>query len=165
MTPSDTELFFEFLATEAALLRCALEGWADIHDESAIEAGEPMTPAGPPAFAQVLFNRGWSRLRELEDALGRIEGGDFGACVDCGERISPKRLAATPWVSRCLRCQEAAKNRINRKDDPASLSLGLNRESTEAARFLVTTTFATSRHSCKHRFRYEMKRSRKKGNV
>lgn len=48
------------------------------------------------------------RLREVRDALGRIDAGTYGVCLDCGQDIKPKRLAAVPWASTCIICQEAA---------------------------------------------------------
>jgi DnaK suppressor protein len=47
------------------------------------------------------------RLLELiDEALARIEAGEFGECVNCGEEIQPKRLDAIPWTPHCIRCQE-----------------------------------------------------------
>ena len=47
-------------------------------------------------------------LRGVKAALRRIRDGGFGTCIDCESAIGPKRLAAVPWASRCIRCQEAA---------------------------------------------------------
>ena len=47
-------------------------------------------------------------LRQVRAALRRIHDGSFGTCEDCESQISPKRLAAVPWASRCIQCQEAA---------------------------------------------------------
>ena len=49
-----------------------------------------------------------NRLREVRAALRRIDAGTFGICVGCDENINPKRLAAVPWASSCIVCQEAA---------------------------------------------------------
>ncbi len=46
-------------------------------------------------------------LLEIEAALKRIEGGDFGDCFECGELISPGRLAANPAVRLCISCAQA----------------------------------------------------------
>ncbi|MFA6263345.1 MAG: TraR/DksA family transcriptional regulator [Candidatus Babeliales bacterium] len=46
-------------------------------------------------------------LHLMEDALGRIERGEYGICVDCGEPISEKRLESFPYAARCIICQEA----------------------------------------------------------
>jgi DnaK suppressor protein len=45
-------------------------------------------------------------LRDTRAAIRRIDDGVFGACIDCEEDISMKRLAAVPWAARCIPCQE-----------------------------------------------------------
>lgn len=45
-------------------------------------------------------------LREIGDALERIEQGSYGICMDCEEPISVKRLEAVPWARYCVTCQE-----------------------------------------------------------
>lgn len=47
-------------------------------------------------------------LRDVKAALRRIHDGSFGSCLECERAISPKRLAAVPWASRCIECQDAA---------------------------------------------------------
>jgi DnaK suppressor protein len=47
-------------------------------------------------------------LRELEGALLRLEDGSYGVCLECGETISPKRLAAVPWAGLCMSCGKNA---------------------------------------------------------
>ncbi len=51
-------------------------------------------------------------LREIGDALDRIEHGSYGTCLECEEPISPKRLDAVPWARYCVSCQERIANRI-----------------------------------------------------
>jgi DnaK suppressor protein len=45
-------------------------------------------------------------LREIADALERIENGAYGVCLECEEPISAKRLEAVPWARYCVTCQE-----------------------------------------------------------
>jgi DnaK suppressor protein len=47
-------------------------------------------------------------LRQVRAALRRIHDGSFGTCMECEWAISSKRLAAVPWASRCIQCQDAA---------------------------------------------------------
>jgi RNA polymerase-binding transcription factor len=54
------------------------------------------------------LERKFSRLREVNGALARLDAGTFGLCDNCEEEISPKRLAAVPWALHCIVCQEAA---------------------------------------------------------
>lgn len=46
-------------------------------------------------------------LRLIEDALLRLNKGEFGFCIDCEEPISDKRLENFPYAARCIVCQEA----------------------------------------------------------
>jgi DnaK suppressor protein len=45
--------------------------------------------------------------RQVSEALGRIEDGSYGLCLQCGKLIAAKRLAALPWAAFCVVCQEA----------------------------------------------------------
>ena len=45
-------------------------------------------------------------LRLVGEALRRIEGGDFGYCVNCEKEIQEKRLEAVPWARHCIVCQD-----------------------------------------------------------
>ncbi len=51
-------------------------------------------------------------LREIADALRRIEQGSYGICMECEEPISGKRLDAVPWAKFCVACQESIAARI-----------------------------------------------------
>lgn len=46
------------------------------------------------------------QLLLVEDALRRIDRGEYGDCQQCGEPIAPKRLEVAPWARYCVRCQE-----------------------------------------------------------
>lgn len=42
----------------------------------------------------------------VDEALARMDEGDFGACVHCSRPIGRKRLEAVPWARYCIDCQE-----------------------------------------------------------
>jgi len=46
-------------------------------------------------------------LNKINDALTRLEQGDYGNCFDCGSEIAEKRLRALPFAVRCKDCEEA----------------------------------------------------------
>jgi DnaK suppressor protein len=46
-------------------------------------------------------------LNKVNDALTRLEQGDYGNCFECGEEIAQKRLRALPFAVRCKECEEA----------------------------------------------------------
>ncbi|PQO39150.1 transcriptional regulator [Blastopirellula marina] len=43
-------------------------------------------------------------LAEIDSALARIESGEYGACVECGQRIKKSRLNAIPFTHYCIDC-------------------------------------------------------------
>jgi DnaK suppressor protein len=47
------------------------------------------------------------QLRMIEEALDRIEAGDYGICHSCEEPIPAKRLEALPWAKFCVGCQQS----------------------------------------------------------
>ena len=49
----------------------------------------------------------YAQLRLIEEALDRLDSGDYGICLSCEEPIPPKRLHAVSWARYCVRCQEA----------------------------------------------------------
>ena len=46
-------------------------------------------------------------LSKINDALARLDHGDYGNCFECGEEIAEKRLRALPFAVRCKACEEA----------------------------------------------------------
>jgi DnaK suppressor protein len=46
-------------------------------------------------------------LNKINDALLRLDRGDYGNCFECGEEIAEKRLRALPFAVRCKDCEEA----------------------------------------------------------
>jgi DnaK suppressor protein len=50
----------------------------------------------------------YNQLRLVEEALDRLDAGDYGICLACDERIAEKRLRALPWARYCVTCQEHA---------------------------------------------------------
>ncbi len=45
------------------------------------------------------------RLKAIDDALNRVEGGQYGSCAQCGGEIPIERLQALPFTVYCVECQ------------------------------------------------------------
>lgn len=82
------------------------------HDRETATDDDEHDPEGVPLSAE------WSRLmgltdlaqaelREIEDALARLDAGTYGVCSGCGKAIPDARLAIRPFARRCVPCQEA----------------------------------------------------------
>jgi RNA polymerase-binding protein DksA len=60
--------------------------------------------------------RDLEELRDIDAALDRIEGNEYGECEQCGADIGFARLEVQPTATRCIECQaqyektHAAKN-------------------------------------------------------
>lgn len=56
------------------------------------------------AMAKAQCQRRAQRLRLIDAALVRMDGGEYGVCAECGEDIPAKRLAVDPAFARCVEC-------------------------------------------------------------
>jgi DnaK suppressor protein len=45
-------------------------------------------------------------LKEIDEALRKVYGGEFGVCEECGRPIARARLEAMPYARLCLSCKE-----------------------------------------------------------
>lgn len=68
------------------------DDWAVADLETALDVAEVSRDAG--------------ELRDVENALLRMNDGTYGECVDCGKSIPYARLEANPSAARCIACQE-----------------------------------------------------------
>jgi RNA polymerase-binding protein DksA len=46
-------------------------------------------------------------LYAIDEALKRINDGTYGNCLQCGKKISKKRLEALPFTELCILCQKS----------------------------------------------------------
>jgi RNA polymerase-binding transcription factor DksA len=70
-------------------------------------AEDDQAPVSHEEFVSLEMNRiNYNQLRLVEEALARLETGDYGICLHCEDPISPKRLRAVPWARHCISCEE-----------------------------------------------------------
>jgi len=63
------------------------------------------------------------RVNRITAALDRLNDGEYGTCVECGEKIAPARLRALPEVQTCVRCQDRLE-RTGRQLEPVEVAAG-----------------------------------------
>ena len=107
-TPSDVNGFEQILERKVAELSGVLRNRDGIAIEKSADQMDEIQYASERDLAIRNADRDSAMLRHVKAALARIHDGSFGVCMDCESPISPKRLAAVPWASRCIRCQDAA---------------------------------------------------------
>lgn len=58
-------------------------------------------------------------IREIEDALNRMDGGEYGRCANCGVDIAYERLMVNPAATRCVRCQDLYEHTHAQPNEPS----------------------------------------------
>src|SRR5579862_9939897 len=54
----------------------------------------------------ILSDRERVKLKQIDDALERLDNGNYGVCESCGLEIAEERLVAMPFSRLCRDCQE-----------------------------------------------------------
>ena len=54
----------------------------------------------------ILSDRERVKIKQIDDALGRLEEGSYGVCESCGLEIAQERLEAMPFTRLCRDCQQ-----------------------------------------------------------
>lgn len=98
----------EILERKQAELMGGLRNRDGIAIEKSADQMDEIQYASERELALRSVDRDSTLLRQVKAALRRIQDGSFGTCVDCESDISPRRLSAVPWATRCIQCQEAA---------------------------------------------------------
>ena len=71
----------------------------------------------------ILSDRERVKLKQIDDALERLDDGTYGVCESCGLEIAEERLEAMPFSRLCRDCQqdqerEAKSQRRSADDEP-----------------------------------------------
>ena len=61
-----------------------------------------------------LLQMGAETLIRIDEALVRLDAGEYGSCVECDGEISERRLRALPFAVRCQMCEETLENEQGR---------------------------------------------------
>jgi RNA polymerase-binding protein DksA len=92
----------------------AFQGELEVHRSFRLQQlhdlAEAADDAADPSQHEVtarLQRAAQASLSNIESALQRIQTGDYGRCIECGQAIQLERLAALPMVALCMSCQRA----------------------------------------------------------
>jgi RNA polymerase-binding transcription factor DksA len=93
-----TQLMMERLAVQARLQKQDLEKAGGIDD-----------------VELVLARQMQQKLERVDEALGRIETGIYGACMKCCQPIDAERLESNPEAELCINCQRQLEHKYIRQ--------------------------------------------------
>jgi len=120
MTKTEVDRFRAILTARVAELERVTRNRDAITVERSADELEEIQAASQRALAVCNLDREFNQLRNARADLRRIEDGSFWKCQECDEDIHPKRLAALPWATFCIRCQEAVDRNFEKIQAPSS---------------------------------------------
>lgn len=110
MDKKRTKHFQERLLDKRRALTGVVASTEDYEREAGLDVSQDPADIASTAYTKdLLFSQSTNErqiLRLVEEALRRIDAGDYGYCVNCEEEIQDKRLEAVPWARHCIKCQD-----------------------------------------------------------
>lgn len=76
-------------------------------DQSKVGRLSRMDALQAQQMAQETTRRRALQLQKIDNALRRLEAGDYGCCFKCAEEISIARLRFDPASTRCTTCMDS----------------------------------------------------------
>ncbi|HEX8705753.1 MAG TPA: TraR/DksA family transcriptional regulator [Myxococcaceae bacterium] len=74
---------------------------------SRLQARNVETVPQVPGLGGALSVQEHEEIQAIDEALARMEGGEFGQCARCGGAIGRHRMRAVPEARYCLSCSTA----------------------------------------------------------
>lgn len=78
----------------------------DLSSKHSADSAEQVTERENEDVLRNLQEETRQELKQVRAAIKRIEVGEYGICSSCGDEISPARLEALPYATRCIKCAE-----------------------------------------------------------
>ncbi len=109
MTPATLTTYRDTLTTLRAKLAREDESAAAWRkpvelDQQSVGRLSRMDAMQQQAMADAEGRRRKADIARIDAALVRIEEGEFGWCLSCGEAIAPARLEVDPMAAQCIGC-------------------------------------------------------------
>ncbi|EPX80913.1 TraR/DksA family transcriptional regulator [Litoreibacter arenae] len=91
-------------ARRAELVERSEEVDAELDTHNSKDWEELATERETDEVLEGLGNSAAAEITRIDAALKRIEAGEFGYCVTCGDEISEARLELVPYTPFCRKC-------------------------------------------------------------
>jgi DnaK suppressor protein len=110
MTKKEVEKYRRLLEEKKTTLSAEIAKTRSAEEETTEEATQDIADKAVSSYTREflysLTDGERSTLLLIDDALGRIDDGSYGFCINCNQSMSEKRLTAVPWAPYCIDCQE-----------------------------------------------------------
>ncbi|HPB59544.1 MAG TPA: TraR/DksA family transcriptional regulator [Candidatus Saccharicenans sp.] len=78
----------------------------EIETDTALDVADKAETSYTKEFLLGLTDSEREQLQLIDQALDRLEKGEYGLCQVCHREIGKKRLQIIPWTPYCINCQE-----------------------------------------------------------
>ncbi len=110
MNNKDMENFKELLIEERTrILEDLLEDNEEFSGLDETAMGDLVDQAFKLQEKELLINLSQNEqktLQNIQEALKRIDSGEYGKCQSCGQEMDPGRLEALPYATECVDCKK-----------------------------------------------------------
>ena len=108
MTPQDLEYFRDLL--NRMLVEAQHNGDSTLEEmtdtqTSFADPSDRATAESDRSFTLRIRDRERKLITKIQEALKRLDDGEYGICEECGEEISLARLKARPVTTLCVSCK------------------------------------------------------------
>src|SRR5262245_44968589 len=112
MSKKEMEKYRRLLEEKKASLSVDIAKTRDAEEETTEESTQDIADKAVSSYTREflysLSDSDRNTVLQIDQALVRIQEGNYGLCQNCGQPMSEKRLSAVPWASHCVDCQELA---------------------------------------------------------
>lgn len=120
MDEKDTSYFKKLLQSQKAEIlqgagKAANQGDLNVIEDELYDTVDRSSVETDRNFTLRLLDRDRKLIKKIDDALARLENGEFGLCDECGCEISVERLKARPVANLCIECKEAQERKEQMK--------------------------------------------------
>jgi len=78
----------------------------EIETDTALDVVDKAETSYTKEFLLGLTDSEREQLQQIDQALDRLEKGEYGHCQVCHKEIGKKRLQIIPWTPYCISCKE-----------------------------------------------------------
>jgi DnaK suppressor protein len=100
------ELLEQLLGLQGTVLRNRKQILRETQPSGGLDVEETSVEAEEQDIGVSLLTLTSETVRRIEQALERLEAGEWGTCSECQGKIGEARLRALPFAALCLTCQE-----------------------------------------------------------
>jgi len=77
-----------------------------MRQQSPTDEGDYAVLINDTSIDDTLISKQFKKLKEIEQALGKMSEGNYGICEMCEEEIDIERLRVKPFAKFCISCRE-----------------------------------------------------------